>query len=124
MDNCPIFEWNPGDLIVNVDDDPDALHEEMDEVEYPDDNGHDDQDPDVGGIPGARGPTIITDNEELEELDEDRSNDANEYKGDWTNELNKEENVNDSEGEYDSRSDTEDNELEDKTKPGRRSNAH
>ena len=58
MENGPIFEWNPGDLIVDADDDPKAMHEEIDEVEYPDDHDDDDQDPDAGRIPIAPRPTI------------------------------------------------------------------
>ena len=113
MENGPIFEWNPGDLIVNVDDDPEAMHKEMDEVEYPDDHNDDDQDPDVGGIPIAPRPTIITDEEDLEELEEDRSDDANKYKGDWTNELDNDEEQEHHGNEYDSRSDPSDSKQED-----------
>ena len=78
MDNGPIFEWNPGDLIVDVNNDPKAMHKEMDEVEYPDDDDYKDQDSDVGEIPIAPRPTIITDDEEFKELEEDRSDDADE----------------------------------------------
>ena len=115
MDNGPIFEWNPGELIVDVDDDPEAMHEEMDQVEYPDNNDYDEQDPDMGGIPIAPRPTIITDDEDVDELEEDRSNDADKYEGDWTIKLDHEDEEEDEEEdpeedpeeEYESRSDPE-----------------
>ena len=96
MDNGPIFEWNPGELIVDANDDADAMHEEMEEVEYPDDDD-DDQDHDVGAIPLERGPTVITDDKELEAINKYRSDDPDEYKGDWTHEQNEEEDVSDAE---------------------------
>ena len=98
--------------------DPDTMHKEMDEVEYPDDDDYDNQDPDVGGIPVAARPTIITDDEKLEEVEEDRSNNADEYKGDWTNELSHEDNQDDSEEEYESRSNPKDLQPESESNVG------
>ena len=81
MENRPIFKWTSGKLIVDVDDDVEAMHEEMDHVDHS---------PDEGGIPIARAPTFITDDDEYEDPGEDRSNDNDKYKGDWTNKLDQE----------------------------------
>ena len=108
MENESIFKWNPGELKVDADDDAEAMYEEMDKVVYPDDHDHGDEDPDTGGIPVAARTTIITDDEELDEMDEDRSNNADEYEGDWTQELNEEDEQEEQEDDYESRSYTED----------------
>ena len=103
MENGPIFEWSPGELIVevDVDDNVKAMHKEMDNVEYPGDDDNNYHDPDEGGIPIARRPTLVTDKEELEDLDEDRSNDDKEYDGEWTNKLRRDDSTNE---DYESRS--------------------
>ena len=51
MENGMIFKWSPGDLIVDVNDNMEAMHKEMDEVKYPADDNYHDQDPDAGGSP-------------------------------------------------------------------------
>ena len=112
MENGPIFEWSPGDLIVNVDGDAEAVHKEMNEVEYPDDDDYHNQDPDAGGIPIVTGATIITNDEELEDMDKDRSNNRDEYEGDWTNKLNEGDDQGESEEDHESRSNCEDSQLE------------
>ena len=112
MENGQIFEWSPGDLIVDMDDDPEVMHEKMDEVEYPADDDYHNQDPNAGGIPIATRATIITDDEELEDLDEGRSNDADEYEGDWTTKLNQGDDQEESEEEYKARSDSKNSQLE------------
>ena len=97
------LEWSPGDLIVDANNDAEGMHEEMDKVEYPADDNDDDKDHDAGGVFFARGPTIITNDEDVEDIDEDRSNDNKEYKGDWTNKLSQEDEPEESEEEHDSK---------------------
>ena len=114
MDNGPIFEWTPGDLIVDIDDDPEAMHEEMDEVEYPDDNEDEDEyDADQPARP-LRRVTIITDDEEVDEDTEDRSDDPDEYEGEWSTEQESE-HEQDEETEYERRSDASESAEEEST---------
>ena len=89
MENGPIFEWTPGELIVDVDDNAEGMHEEMDQVVYPDEDDDDDDDFEEVAIRIGR-PTVITDEEDSEDIDKDRSNGQEEYEGVWTNEANKE----------------------------------
>ena len=105
MENGPIFEWSPGDLIVDVNDDAEGMHEEMDEVEYPpDDNGNDEGHDFGAALLHAGGPKIITNEEDVEDIDEDRSVDNEEYEGDWTNKMDQEDGPDKSEEDYESRS--------------------
>ena len=51
MENGPIFKWTPGDLIVDVDDNVEGMHEEMDQVIYPDNDDDDDDNLEEAAIP-------------------------------------------------------------------------
>lgn len=73
-------------------------------MEYPADDDDNNKDHDAGSVFFARRATIITNDEDMEDIDKDRIDDNKEYKGDWTNELSQEDGLEESEEEYESRS--------------------
>ena len=73
-------------------------------MEYPADDDDNNKDHDAGSMFFARRATIITNDEDMEDIDKDRIDDNKEYKGDWTSELSQEDGLEESEEEYGSRS--------------------
>ena len=86
MENGPIFEWTPGEIIADPDDDIDMMAIEMEGVHYRDEEddhndimNEDDDDDDERGRGIIISPTVVTDEDDVDhsedddEYDEDRS---------------------------------------------------